>query len=82
MRKHGDEHRCHSCNKNVPCDVLYLTDDDGVDAEYWLCESCMEYYLSDSIPQPEPETCGYCGCEVIVDEDRICPECGQPVDGW
>ena len=50
MRKHGDEHRCHSCNKNVPCDVLYLTDDDGVDAEYWLCDSCMEYYLSDSIP--------------------------------
>ncbi len=81
MRKHGSEHKCYSCGRNVACGVFNEVDDDGVAAEYWICDSCAEDYFSDN-NYPEPETCGYCGCEVIVDEERICPECGQPVDGW
>lgn len=83
-RQHGNPNKCNMCGRHVECNDLRLRDDDGVDAQYWLCDECWEFVVhgKDENDGPEPEICGYCGEQVILGEDRICPECGQCADGW
>ncbi len=81
-RQHGNPNKCNMCGRHVECNGYWDRDDDGVDAQYWLCDGCWEVVFDPPDPDPEPEICGYCGEQVILDEDRICPECGQCADGW